>query len=168
MLKIQAILKSRLKSARKVAILGVGSELRRDDVAGIIVAQSINEYIKKRKIKTIKVFLGRTAPENLTGEIKKFKPTHLIIIDAADIGQKAGSIGIIDAAKEGGSSFSTHRMPIHFIKDYLEQSVGCDVIIIGIQPKSISFGETISPEVQKSVKILSAELIDILKKVRME
>jgi len=44
--------------------------------------QKINRYT------TTAGFYRRTAPENLTGEIKKFQPTHLIIIDAAELNKE--------------------------------------------------------------------------------
>jgi hydrogenase 3 maturation protease len=168
MLRLKTILKNRLKDAGKIAVLGVGSELRGDDAAGLVVAKSLATYIKKRKIKSVKVFLGQTSPENLTGQIKKFNPTHLIIIDSADFHQKAGAARIIDTGRERGVSFSTHSLPICIIKDYLYKSIGCETIVIGIQPQSLGFCSALSHKVQKSVEILSAEMADVFKRFRRE
>ncbi len=164
MLRLKTTLKNKLKNAQKIAILGIGSELKGDDAVGLAVAQRLKAYIKKKRIKSLKVFLGQTAPENLTGEIKKFKPTHLIIIDAADFHRKAGTAKVIDAHRETGASFSTHRMPIRIIRDYLYQSIGCEIIIIGIQPQSLGFCSALSQKTRESVKMLSAEIIDVLKR----
>ncbi len=89
---LKTILKNKLKGAKKIAVLGVGSSLKSDDAAGLLVA----EELKKIKNPKLKVFFGSTAPENLTGEIIKYKPTHIIIVDSVDMDQKPGSILLID------------------------------------------------------------------------
>ena len=179
MLRLKAILKNRLKGARRLAILGIGSELRADDAAGVFIARGLQAYIKKKRQRprsdydkagpgramgaSVKVFLGETAPENLTGEIKKFKPTHLIIIDAIDSKSEAGTVSLFDAGEEDGVSFSTHRMPIKIIKDYLCKSIGCETVIIGIQPQSLDFSAALSPKVRRSAKMVAGAITEALK-----
>lgn len=160
-------LQSRLKGAKKIALLGVGSEFRADDAAGMLVAERVDKETRKQKNlparqagkKTsvaLKAFLGATAPENLTGEIIKFKPSHLIIIDTADLKQKPGTILLLDAKDLGeGVSFSTHKLPPKVMMDYFIQSLKCKIMLIGIQPKSIVFGKAVSREVLSSVKEVS-------------
>jgi len=155
---LKTILKKKLKDAKKIAVLGIGSELRGDDVAGLLVA----EELKKNKNLKLKVFFGSTAPENLTGEIIKYKPTHIVIVDSTDMGQKAGSIMLISPEEVGGISFSSHMLPVKMMVDYLLESLKCEIIIIGIQPKILMFGETISKEVKKSTKQISDAIRQIL------
>jgi len=168
MLKLKTSLKNRIKDSKKVAILGVGSELRGDDAAGMAVSRQILQYIKEMKIDSAKVFLGETAPENLTGEIKRFKPNHLIIIDAVDFQKKAGAVGIIDDSGEGGASFSTHRMPMGILKDYFYKSIACKTTIIGIQPKCVNFGTGLSREIQLSAKAVSRDLLEVLNSMHLK
>jgi len=155
---LKTILKKKLEHAKKIAVLGIGSELRADDAAGLLVA----EELKKIKNSKIKVFLGSTAPENLTGEVIKYKPTHIIIIDSADADQKPGSILLVNPEEVGGVSFSSHMLPVKMIVDYLLESLKCEIIIIGIQPKILTFGETISKEVKKSIKQVSDVIRQVL------
>jgi len=158
MANLKTILKQKLKDAKKIAVLGIGSELRADDAAGLIVA----EELKKIKNLKLKVFLGSTAPENFTGEIIKFKPTHILIVDSVDTDQKPGFILLINPEEVGGVSFSTHMLPVKMMVDYLLASLECEIIIIGIQPKVLLFGETISKEVKKSTKQVSGVIKQIL------
>jgi len=151
-------LKKKLKDAKKIAVLGIGSELRADDVAGLLVAGEL----KKIKNLKLKVFLGSTAPENLTGEIIKYKPTHIIIVDSVDTDQEPGFILLVDPEEVGGVSFSSHMLPVKMIVDYLLESLKCEIIIIGIQPKTLVFGEAISKEVKKSAKQVSDVIKEIL------
>lgn len=159
---LKKVLQNKLKDAERIAILGIGSEVRGDDAAGMVVARRLEGHIKDKKIKYLKVFLGATAPENLTGEIKRFKPTHLLMIDAVDINQKAGAVRVIDSYVELGASFSTHKMPIHIMKDYLYQSIGCKSIIIGIQPESLAFCESLSSKIHRCMEKLHIEIISVL------
>ncbi|MBN3033179.1 MAG: hydrogenase maturation peptidase HycI [Candidatus Saganbacteria bacterium] len=145
--------KSLVKAARAV-LVGVGSELRGDDRAGLLVA----EKIKNKKSK-IKILAGGTAPENLTGEIKRLKPSHLIIVDSADFGAAPGTVEVIDYGRIGGHSFSTHSAPLKLMVDFLLADISFEPIIIGIQPKSLEFGAAVSPEVEAAVDEVVAALI---------
>ena len=156
-------LKSNLDGAKRIAVLGVGSELRADDNAGMLIAQELERSEAQiNKAVDLKVFLGHTAPENLSGEIKKFEPTHVIIIDTADIGKKPGEIALFTPENIGGISFSTHKLPIKVLASYLTQSFDCKVIIIGIQPKTLDFGKNVSREVIASIKEISKEIKDVM------
>ncbi len=160
MQSLQTILKKKLKNAKKIAVIGIGSDLRSDDAAGLLVA----EELRKSKIPKLKVFLGATAPENLTGEIIKYKPSHIIIIDSAEMNQKPGTVLLINPEEAGGISFSSHMLPIKMMVDYLYGSLESEILIIGIQPKSLIFGEDVSEEVKSSVKKISNLIQKILQK----
>jgi hydrogenase 3 maturation protease len=153
-----------LKGSSRVVLLGVGSDLRGDDIAGILVAQELEKFkpAKRSKIK-FKVFLGGTAPENLTGSIKKFRPSHIIIIDAAQMKKKAGAIRLLKDSEIRGICFCTHQLPLNMISHYLKASIKSEVIIIGIQPKVIKFGAGVSQEVKKSAKQVAGLIKGILK-----
>ena len=120
------------------------------------------EIIQKAAHKRLEVFLGATAPENLTGEIKKYKPSHLLIIDAADTASKPGTIDLIDPKTVGGISFSTHMMPLKIMVDYMLKSIKCKVIIIGIQPKVLKFGSEPSREAISSAKEIAKTILEII------
>ncbi|MFA5255840.1 MAG: hydrogenase maturation protease [Candidatus Omnitrophota bacterium] len=156
-------LKARLKGAKRVAVLGVGSELRGDDIAGILVLEALKKSKKIKPSIRLKTFEGSTAPENLTGEIKVFKPTHLIIVDTADIGESPGSVLLLRADEVGrGISFSTHKIPPKILIDYLTHSLKCEIVIIGIQPRSIGFGRNMSKAVISSSRSVAGSILEAL------
>jgi hydrogenase maturation protease len=107
---LKTAVRRNLKGAERVAVLAIGSSLRGDDAAGLQVADQLRRVRTKARSKAVhsalRIFMGETAPENLTGEIKKFRPTHLVILDAADAGGKRpGSITLIQHdVLRGGSS----------------------------------------------------------------
>jgi hydrogenase 3 maturation protease len=153
-------LKNNLKKAKRLAILGVGSRLRADDSSGLLAAEVIQKNIKNRH-SGLKVFFGETAPENLTGEIKKFKPTHLIIIDSADIDAKPGTIILLKPGQLQGISFCTHQLPLQILTKYLEKSLKCKIAIIGIQPKTLAFNKPVCAPVKKAVKEIAQAIISL-------
>ena len=158
---MKTALKKLFDKAEKVALLGVGSDLRGDDAAGLLVAKLLSQSLKKHG--SFKVFFGDTAPENLTGEIKRFCPTHLVIVDSADMHEAAGVVKLINPDQVGGLSFCTHSLPVKIMADYLVQSLGCQIAIIGIQPKALDFGSSVSKEIKKAVNDIAGVLTDVLK-----
>lgn len=152
MLTIKKVLQNRLCDAERFAILGIGSDLRADDAAGMIAAATLKlKFSKLRKRIPVKIFFGETAPENLTGDIKRFKPTHIVIIDSLDCKKRPGSIYLFKPEEVAeGVSFSTHKMPAKILVDYLTASCGCQTTIIGIQPKNLDFGKPVTPAVARA------------------
>lgn len=150
-------LSQRLKGAKRIAVLGIGSELRQDDIAGMLVAQDLQKFSKNRRSSPIlKSFLGATAPENLTGEIRQYKPDHIILVDSVDIKEEPGTILVLlPEEAEGGVSFSTHKLPAEVLVDYFTKSLKAQVMIIGIQPKGLEFGKAPSKAVISAAKEVS-------------
>jgi hydrogenase 3 maturation protease len=166
MRNLKTLLKNKFKGAQRIVVFGIGSELRGDDVAGMLIAEHIEQYRKKIKERIrLKVLFGSTAPESFTGEIKRFKPSHLLIIDCAEFQKPPGSVILLDPETIGGVSFSTHSLPLKIMTDYLLKDLTCEIIIIGIQPKTLHFGAPCSPEVKKSIKDISKVLKEILEEV---
>jgi hydrogenase maturation protease HycI len=146
------------------AILGIGSPLRGDDGVGVDCAEKIERAIQGKKKKScVKVFIGETAPENITSEIIRANPDTLLIIDALDSNKDPGSIVFISPLGEtDGISASTHRMPIHVLCSYLRKSIDCRIALLGIVPQSCEFGETIGKAVRKASASLVKEILNSL------
>jgi len=160
---IKKALQNRLTGTGKIAVLGIGSDLRGDDAAGMLATEKLAKLISKKRNSRIKVFLGSTAPENLTGEIKKFKPEHVIMIDAIEIKEKPGTILVLDPHEVGaGVSFSTHKLPAKILADYFSHFTKCAVTIIGIQPGSLDFGRKVSKDVASAANSIAGAIRDIV------
>jgi len=154
-------LQNRLQSSRRIAIVGIGAEVRGDDVCGMLIAQHIEKHLSRRT-SHIKVFLGSTAPENLTGEIRKFKPTHIVMIDAAQIkGVRAQAI-LFTPQEMDEVSFCTHRLPLSVMAAYLQQSLSCEVMCVGVRSRSTAYNGPVSPEMKKRIKEVTAIMVDVL------
>ena len=148
MLSLKENVRKFLKDARKVVVLGVGSDLRGDDVLGVRVAEKLRAFQSSKLV----ILNGGTAPENFTGDIKKQKPSHLIIVDVAEIKDCVGAIKLLDPADIGGFSFSTHALPLKIMIDFIQHEIDCKVLIVAVQPKTLSFGAAVSPEVEAAAE----------------
>jgi hydrogenase 3 maturation protease len=157
-------LAQRLLGANKLFILGAGSRLKADDAAGVMVSDRLMERFGA-ELPGLRIASGETAPENFTGDIKRFAPDHLIIVDAADFGAAPGSVSTIEPCVVSGVSFSTHMLPMKVMLQYLGQELACQVTILGIQPVLTDFGADMSAPVTDAVeevtKSLSAAVVSL-------
>jgi hydrogenase 3 maturation protease len=160
---LEKFLKNRLKDADRVALLAIGSEFRGDDAAGLLVANNITKSIKRTN-KRFKIFIGATAPENLTGDIKRFDPSHILLIDSVDFHDKPGSIVVLSPRDIGdGVSFSTHKMPARVLMQYFTKSFECDPVLIGIQPLTVDFGKNPSRVVVSAAREIAGAIVNAIK-----
>jgi hydrogenase 3 maturation protease len=148
-----------LKDARRVAIIGVGSDMRADDAAGVEVVRSLRGHLKSPNVLLID---GGVAPENFTAQIKKFRPSHVIMIDATDLGTKPGAASIVDLNEITGPSVFSHRLPLSIFADYLRAQDEAKIILIGIQPANARVGAGMTKEVKRSVDETSAAILKSL------
>ncbi|MDO9541450.1 MAG: hydrogenase 3 maturation endopeptidase HyCI [Kiritimatiellia bacterium] len=155
--RLKQKLLSLFKDAARIAIVGIGSELRADDAVGLLVLKHLRPKISKIKNRRIacRLFNGGPAPENLTGEIRRFKPGHLIMIDAVDMAKKPGTIALLDLKRIKSTVFLTHKLPIKLMLDYLAAEMTFTTIFLGIQPKSLDFGAPVSKEVIRAGRDLA-------------
>lgn len=151
-----------MKDYEKIVIMGIGNTLRGDDGLGPMLIDMIYDKLVTSDIDSDEIYLlnAATAPENHTVEIRQINPTHLIIVDAVEFDQEAGSFIIVDKKQIDTFNFSTHTMPISFLINYLEDSVGCKILTLGIQPKDMKLVNIISDEVKESLDELSSKLIE--------
>lgn len=134
-------LKAHLKG--RVVILGIGNTLRSDDGAGSCLARRIKDKVPYL------VYDAGVSPENYLGKVVKDLPDNVIIVDAADFGAKPGEFRVIEGRQlQAANLFSTHNVSLSLAINYLQANLKADIIILLIQPKDISFGDKLSPEMR--------------------
>src|SRR5512138_450764 len=100
--------------ARRIAVLGVGSDLRGDDAAGVEVARRLAAILaggSPRPGLHVAAFDGGAAPENLTGEVVRFAPELVVLVDAAFLGEAPGVVEVVPEERIDGTGLSTHMLP---------------------------------------------------------
>lgn len=127
----------------KVVLLGVGNPMMGDDAVGSRVAEELKGKVN------IPVFVGEDVPENYLYDIIAKEPSYLLVIDAVDFGGEAGEVRLINVKELTPRFLSSHGISLNIMASILEEK-GCKVILLGIQPKNLSFGADISEEVKRS------------------
>jgi hydrogenase 3 maturation protease len=123
-------LRDRLRGARRIAVVGIGDELRRADRLGMLAARAIDAAHRRG----VRVFLAGTVPESLTAPIRRFRPDRILMIDAADLGAEPGTVALLDPGRTLATGLSTHALPLSVVAAYLQDSSGAPVTLVGIQP----------------------------------
>lgn len=140
----------------RIAIVGIGNEMRGDDAVGMLVVHALEMHVIN--LKNLLILKGGYAPENAAGELRKFSPALVLLIDAADMGGEAGSIAFIPMERIDGISASTHSLPLSMLARYLTLELNCEVALLGIQPGSVEMGEAVSAEVNQAVTFIVEEI----------
>jgi hydrogenase 3 maturation protease len=165
-------LKEKLMGSVCVVIVGVGNEMKADDGVGILITERLRQRLRlkerlrarQRRKESICILDGGTTPENLTGTIKKIRPSHILLLDAAQMGKGPGEVAVLDPKNIEGVNFSTHSFSISDFAGYLKREIGAETVILGVQPKSVEFGADMSKEVRGTadtiINALKKQFID--------
>lgn len=161
-----------LASSRRLAVVGVGQELRGDDAAGVILVRRLLENRShpadppsppnspRRPVPPPSdaepqvarwYFEAGSLPEASAGPLRRFRPDWVLFLDAAELGEPPGCVRWIDPGRLEGDSPGTHTFPMGGFSAYLESELGCRVAILGIQSKQMEFDTPVSEEVRSAV-----------------
>ena len=143
---------------RKVVLVGIGNPMRGDDGVGV----KIIELLEARSLEGVMLLNTETVPEAFTGKVESYEPTHVLLLDAANFGGQPGETKLIDSEHIGGQAISTHSLPLNIFISYIEKSLGITVLLLGVQPKTVTFGEEMTPELVEASKRIAETLHRLL------
>ena len=155
-------LKSNLTSTPRLAIVGVGNELRGDDSVGVVVARDLLNTPSVQASETLLVIPAGVAIENITGHLRGFAPDLILIIDAADMGDTPGVVHLLPADSVSGISAFTHSLPLSMVVHYLTLELHCPVFLLGIQIRSNEMDIPICAEVFNAAHEVVDGLCEVL------
>jgi len=140
-----------MTKVQDILILGVGNILLKDEGVGVHVVNRLKEMPLPVNVEVLD---GGTAGLDLTDFIANRK--KLIVIDAVKTGEKPGTI--FRLTEENLSIKPKAIMSFHEIDllDALHMSHVMDekpeeIIVIGIEPKDMSDGTELSPEIEERI-----------------
>jgi hydrogenase maturation protease len=137
-------------ASNRIAVVGVGNLLLKDEGIGIHVVRALQELFMPDGVVVID---GGTSPDVLD----YLEPADkLVIIDAAEAGGVPGAIYRFrpdDVTLETGEAISLHELGLVSSLKMMSLlgKTPPEVIIIGIQPKEIAWGMELSPELKEKV-----------------
>ena len=129
----------------------MGNELRADDAVGLHVVRLLKPFSHEK----LMVFEGHMTPEAYIGPACASHPTHVLIVDAAELGQKPGAWQVLSKNNVEQGLFTTHTIPAVEIAVEIQRRCNATVVFIGIQPKSRDISLGLSRECQKAAEEIS-------------
>ncbi|MFQ2345863.1 MULTISPECIES: hydrogenase maturation peptidase HycI [Aeromonas] len=135
-------------------VLTVGNAMMGDDGAGPYLADKLQTTPLPGWIHID----GGIAPENVVYKVRELQPARVVLVDAAEIGEKAGTLQVIPPETIAEMFiFSTHNMPLNFLIDELKTFVP-EVIFVGVQPAIVAFSFPMTGMVSEAMDYLYQHL----------
>jgi hydrogenase maturation protease len=132
---------------KKIVILGIGNVILRDEGVGV---HAVRELEGRDLPPRVQVIDGGTALMDLLTVIQEAE--RIIVIDALKGGGEAGTIYRVtpdDLMAETERALSLHQVGLLEVLGMVKQLGGDpQVVIIGVEPKEISWGMELTPEVE--------------------
>jgi len=163
LLEVEKQLKEWLSNVKKLVILGVGNPLRHDDGFGPALIEAVSKYKLPDKVKLINC---ETVPENFLNTVIRLEPSHVIIVDSAQMNTLPGEVKLVSPENIGGITFSTHTLPLTFTIKYIKHFTGAEVKLILVQPENLDFGEGLTLKVSEALDDIKKLLIRILQQFK--
>ncbi|HSV49956.1 MAG TPA: hydrogenase maturation protease [Candidatus Acidoferrales bacterium] len=156
---LQRDLSDWLKGKSRVVVVGVGNPIRQDDNVGLAILAGLQGKVPANVL----LLECEMVPEGYLLDIEEFKPSHVLLIDAAVLGRKPGNADLVKLTEVAAfSAVSSHMLPLRLFCEYIEKTTGAKIRLLLVEPKTMEFGEELSPELQQASKKLTAMLLNLL------
>lgn len=145
-------------SNNRLAIIGLGNTLRRDDGIGIHILARLQEEFSREDISFLNFGIASFGLINYINDFKK-----VLLIDAIDAGLEPASLRIfkLDEAsyQTKEKKLSSHELSLaDLLNLYQTLGVSSDVQIAGIQVKDTSYGLEMTRELERAKDKIAEEL----------
>lgn len=156
---IQDALKKWFATAEKVVVAGIGNPIRRDDFVGVKIVQELKGKVPK------KVFLieCETVPESFIENIVDFKPSHVLLVDAAILGLKSGDTRLVFPEQVTDfPAITTHVLPLRIFCEFITKMTVAKIALLLIEPENTELGEGLTPSIQAAAEKITRILLKCL------
>ena len=143
---------------KKIAIIGLGNTLRRDDGVGIAVLESLLNFSRHKSIEYL--HFG-TASFDLVYRLKDYDA--VLLIDGIDASLEPAELKIcpLNRLKFSlkDSLSSSHELDLKSLFELCKRlKVKTKIYVAGIQVKDVSYGEGLSNVLKKRLKAITQEI----------
>ena len=143
----------------RVVVAGIGNPIRRDDFVGVKIIQDLRGKVSSN----VSLIECETVPESFMDEITEFKPSHVLLIDAAVMQLKPGNVRLFDAEKVTiFPAISTHMLPLRVFCEYITKMSGAKIALLLIEPSNTEFGEGLTGEIEVAAENVTMNLLKML------
>jgi hydrogenase 3 maturation protease len=159
--KIEQEIADWFTNAKKVVVAGIGNPIRRDDFVGVKIVQDLQGKVPKNVL----LIECETVPESFMQEIVDFKPSHVLLVDAAILGLKPGETRLVLPEQiTDFPAITTHVLPLRIFCEYITKMAEAKIALLLIEPEDTEFGEGLTATVQATAEEVTKRLIELLAK----
>jgi len=135
--------------SERILFAGIGNLLRSDDGVGVALCRKLMPSEHRQ------ILLAEMSIENYIGKINRMAPEKLILVDCVDFARRPGYWRFLPVEELKETTFHTHHISLKTVSELFDMPVW----VLGIQPRRLEFGESLSPDVQATTDHL-AEMIN--------
>ena len=156
--KIEQEIADWFTNAKRVVVAGIGNPIRRDDFVGVKIVQDLQGKVPKNVL----LIECETVPESYMQEIVDFKPSHVLLVDAAILGLKPGETGLVLPEQiTDFPAITTHVLPLRIFCEYITKMTEAKIALLLVEPENTEFGEGLTPEVQKAAEKINKVILEL-------
>jgi hydrogenase 3 maturation protease len=140
-------------AGKNVLILGIGNRLRGDDGVGSLLIERLQGKVN------VPMIDAGDVPENYLGPIEASGANLVLVVDATDLGARPGDTALLELDQIAGRLISTHTTNLSVLFKVIPADIRPQVILLGIQPGNLDFGQGLSEPVRKTLEGLERILV---------
>ena len=157
--KIEQEISDWFTNAKRVVVAGIGNPIRRDDFVGVKIVQDLQGKVPKNVL----LIECETVPESYMQEIIDFKPSHVLLVDAAILGLKPGETRLVLPEQiTDFPAITTHVLPLRIFCEYITKMAEAKIALLLIEPEDTEFGEGLTATIQAAAEEVTKWLIELL------
>jgi hydrogenase maturation protease len=138
------------QSNRRILFVGIGNVLKQDDGIGVYISNHLKEG------KNVRALTVEVSIENYIGKINSTDHDILVLIDCADMKKRPGTYELFTVNRIQDMTFNTHNISLKKLSEFFRK----EVLILGVQPEKVAFGEGLSD----IVKATGNRIIELINK----
>lgn len=144
--------------SNKIAVLGLGNSLRRDDGIGIIILESLLNHYQRPGIDYLNFGI---ASFDLMHRLQNYDKA--LLIDGINAELPIGALKIFDLEQacftEKSNPVSSHELNLKDIfKLVCNLEIKAKIYVAGIQIKDVGFGEFLSPALKENLEKITEQI----------
>ena len=158
---VQDALEKWFSGADRVVVAGIGNPIRRDDFVGVKIVQDLQGKVPQN----VCLLECETVPESFMQDIVDYKPSHVLLVDAAVLGLKPGETRLVFPEQiTDFPAVTTHVLPLRIFCEYITKMAEAKIALLLIEPQDTEFGEGLTAPVQATEEKIAKLLIELLAK----
>lgn len=150
--------------AEKIAVIGLGNTLRRDDGIGIVILEALIKGCRREGVEYLNFGVSSF---DLVHRLRDYEKS--LLIDGIEGSLAPGELKIFKLEdikyNINNSAISTHEFDLRNIFELCQRlGVKAEIYVAGIQVKDILFGSNLSQPIKDNLRLYITEISDFIDK----